>query len=201
VKNNRKPVLWVAFILILFLSAPMAAFAVVEAPAEIYVGDYANVLSEETERYIIEQNQALAGATGAQIVIVTVDFLDGMDIEDYAYTIFNDWGIGDAEKNNGLLLLLAIGEENYWAMQGKGLEGVLSSGLLGDYLWEYLEPDFAAGDYDAGVYKVFQAFLGWFQEYYDMSASGVIPQLKIWITPSMFPMSLSPAIFPAAQKA
>ena len=172
-KNNRKPVLWVAFILILFLSAPMAAFAVVEAPAEIYVGDYANVLSEETERYIIEQNQALAGATGAQIVIVTVDFLDGMDIEDYAYTIFNDWGIGDAEKNNGLLLLLAIGEENYWAMQGKGLEGVLSSGLLGDYLWEYLEPDFAAGDYDAGVYKVFQAFLGWFQEYYDMSASGV----------------------------
>ncbi|MBQ5652923.1 MAG: TPM domain-containing protein, partial [Peptococcaceae bacterium] len=106
-KNNRKPVLWVAFILILFLSAPMAAFAVVEAPAEIYVGDYANVLSEETERYIIEQNQALAGATGAQIVIVTVDFLDGMDIEDYAYTIFNDWGIGDAEKNNGLLLLLA----------------------------------------------------------------------------------------------
>ncbi|MBQ1187664.1 MAG: hypothetical protein IIX62_01115 [Peptococcaceae bacterium] len=52
-KNNRKPVLWVAFILILFLSAPMAAFAVVEAPAEIYVGDYANVLSEETERYII----------------------------------------------------------------------------------------------------------------------------------------------------
>ena len=119
-KNNRKPVLWVAFILILFLSVPTAAFAVVEAPAEIYVGDYANVLSEETERYIIEQNQALAGATGAQIVIVTVDFLDGMDIEDYAYTIFNDWGIGDAEKNNGLLLLLAIGEENYWAMQGKG---------------------------------------------------------------------------------
>ena len=61
-------------------------------------------------------------------------------------------------KLDGLLLLLAIGEENYWVMQGKGLEGVLSSGMLGDYLYEYLEPDFAIGDYDAGVYKVFNAF-------------------------------------------
>ena len=92
-----------------------------------------------------------------------------MEIEDYAYTIFNEWGIGDAEKNNGLLLLLTIGEENYWAMQGQGLEGVLSSGTLGDYLYDYLEPDFAVGDYDAGVYQVFQAFLGWFSNYYDLS--------------------------------
>ena len=168
----KKQKIWISLLLILLLCVPSAAFAVVEAPAEIYVGDYANVLSAETEQYIIEQNQALAQATGAQIVIVTVDFLDGMEIEDYAYTIFNDWGIGDAEKNNGLLLLLAIGEENYWAMQGSGLEGVLSSGMLGDYLYEYLEPDFAAGDYDAGVYKVFNAFLGWFQEYYDGSGSG-----------------------------
>ncbi len=166
---------WIAAILlsVLFLCWPMAAFAVVEAPADIYVGDYANVLNEETEQYIISQNQHLAQATGAQIVVITVDFLDGMDIEDYAYTIFNDWGIGDAEKNNGLLLLLAIGEENYWVMQGKGLEGVLSSGMLGDYLYEYLEPDFAIGDYDAGVYKVFNAFLGWFQDYYDFSSGSV----------------------------
>lgn len=166
---------WIAaaLLMILILCWPAAAFAVVEAPAEIYVGDYAGVLSEETEQYIISQNQQLAQATGAQIVVVTVDFLDGMDIEDYAYTIFNDWGIGDAEKNNGLLLLLAIGEENYWAMQGNGLEGILSSGLLGDYLYEYLEPDFAAGDYDAGVYKVFNAFLGWFHDYYDMSSGSV----------------------------
>ena len=163
-------------LLFLMLCWPAAAFAVVEAPAEIYVGDYANVLSEETEQYMIEQNQTLAQATGAQIVVVTVDFLDGMEIEEYAYTIFNDWGIGDADKNNGLLLLLAIGEENYWVMQGKGLEGVLSSGMLGDYLYEYLEPDFAAGDYDTGVYKVFNAFLDWFHDYYDMtsgSANGI----------------------------
>ncbi len=166
---------WIAILLLAVMMCwPTAAFAVVEPPVDIYVGDYANVLSEETEQYIIEQNQLLEQATGAQIVIVTVDFLNGMDIENYAYTIFNDWGIGDAEKNNGLLLLLAIGEENYWAMQGKGLEGVLSSGMLGDYLYEYLEPGFAVGDYDNGVYNVFHAFLSWFYDYYDLSASGNI---------------------------
>ncbi len=163
---------------LLVLLLPCMAMAVVEAPEDIYVGDYANVLTDETEQYIITENQKLAEATGAQIVIITVDFLDGIEIEDYAYTIFNEWGIGDAQRNNGLLLLLAIGEENYYAMQGQGLEGVLSSGTLGDYLYDYLEPDFAAGNYDAGVSKVFNAFLGWFDMYYDTAGTaGTIPTL------------------------
>lgn len=151
---------------------PRPAMAVVDAPDAVYVADYANVLTESTEAYIIRQSRALDEATGAQIVVVTVDFLDGMEIEDYAYTIFNEWGIGDKDRNNGLLLLLAIGEENYYAMQGQGLEGVLSSGTLGDYLYDYLEADFAIGDYDAGVCSVFDAFLGWFVQYYDLSESG-----------------------------
>ncbi len=160
--------------ILLLLCLPSGAFAVVDAPADVYVGDYANVLSESTERYIIAENQKLAEATGAQIVVVTVDFLDGIEIEDYAYKIFNDWGIGDADRNNGLLLLLAIGEDNYYAMQGAGIERVLSSGTLGDYLYDYLEDDFAAGDYDAGVNDVFDAFLEWFYIYYDLSATGTV---------------------------
>lgn len=171
-KHKNKSLIAVFLLLAVLLMAPSAALAVVDAPADVYVGDYAGVLTEETEQYIITQNQKLAEATGAQIVVITVDFLDGMEIEDYAYTIFNDWGIGSSEKNNGLLLLLAIGEENYYAMQGQGLEGVLSSGTLGDYLYDYLEDDFAAGDYDAGVYKVFNAFLDWFSTYYDLEVTG-----------------------------
>lgn len=162
---------WIAILLLLLMCWPAAAWAVVEAPPEGYVADYANMLTDETEAYLIEKSRQLDEATGAQIVVVTVDFLDGMDIEDYAYTLFNDWGIGDAEKNNGLLLLLAIGEDNYWCMQGKGLEGVLSSGMLGDYLYEYLEPDFAKADYDAGVRKVFDALLDWFDNYYSVQGS------------------------------
>lgn len=142
------------------------AWAVVDKPRDIYVADYADVLSADTEQYIIEKNKQLCDKTGAQIVIVTVDFLDGMEIEDYAYKIFNDWGIGDSGENNGLLLLLSIGDDDYWVMQGKGLEGVLSSGTLGDMLYDHLEPSFAIGDYDTGVRNVFDAFLNWYQNYY-----------------------------------
>ena len=147
-----------ALLALLFMLAVPAAALTVPEPSELfYVADYAQVLENDTIDYIVEQNDLLYDQTGAQIVVLTVDFLDGAEIEDYAYAVFNDWGIGSAEKNNGVLLLLAIGEENYWAVQGKDLENSLSSGTLGDILYDYLEEDFAAGDYDAGVRKTFDA--------------------------------------------
>lgn len=157
-------------ILCLVLSCPVYGAVKVPQPSELfYVADYADVLSTETVDYIIAQNDALYSLTGAQVVVATVDFLDGAEIEDYAYTMFNEWGIGSKEKNNGVLLLLVIGEENYWAVQGKGLEDSLSSGVLGDLLYDYLEEDFAKGDYDAGVRKTFAALMDQMGKIYDLS--------------------------------
>ena len=102
---------------------------------------------------------------------MTTDFLDGMDIEDYAYKLFNAWKIGDAQKGNGVLLLLAIGEDNYWCVQGKGLEDALPSADIGDILWENLEDDFAAGDYDSGVQKTFDALFDTVYNYYGGDAA------------------------------
>lgn len=158
--------IWLLACCLLFSSMAPAAWAVVDPPANGYVADYADVLEKETEDYIIELNQVLQQATGAQIVVVTVDFTDGMRLEEYAYTIFNEWGIGDKEKNNGLLLLLSIGDDDYWAMQGKGLENALTSAMLGEYLYQDLEPDFAQGQYNVGVRKVFDSFYAWFVNYY-----------------------------------
>lgn len=158
--------IWLLACCLLFSSMAPAAWAVVDPPANGYVADYADVLEKETEDYIIELNQVLQQATGAQIVVVTVDFTDGMSLEEYAYNIFNEWGIGDKEKNNGLLLLLSIGNDDYWARQGKGLENALTSAMLGEYLYQELEPDFAQGQYDAGVKKVFDSFYAWFVNYY-----------------------------------
>ena len=159
-----------ALLCMALLTAP--ALAVVQAPENTYVGDYAGVLSDATEDYIMTQNETLTAATGGAIVVVTVDFLDGMEIDDYAYEIFNDWGIGDADADNGLLLLLAIGEENYYALQGSGIQNALTASKLDDYLWNYLESDFAAGDYDAGVRKVFDAFYDWYDSYYGGLSAG-----------------------------
>lgn len=158
-------------LLLCVLTLPALAATIPEPTDVFYAADYANVLSQNTIDYIVSQNDALCAKTGAQIVIATVDFLGGEDIENYAYQMFNDWGIGSAEKNNGVLILLAIGEENYWAVQGKGLESSLSSNRLGDLLYNYLEEDFAAGDYDAGVRKVFDAVYSELESIY-----GSVPQ-------------------------
>ena len=166
-----------ALLLILVLAAsPLAATAalggVIGQSDSFYVADYADVITADTEQYIIEKNADLEQLCGGQIVVAAVDFLDGMDIEDYAYKLFSDWEIGDADKKNGVLLLLAIGEENYWCMQGRGLENKLTSGDIDDILWNYLEEDFAAGDYDAGVRSVFYALYDRIADIYGMSGQG-----------------------------
>ena len=169
-------------IILLVMSLPVLASAayggVISQSDSFYVADEADVISSDTEKYIIGKNAELENLCGGQIVVVAVDFLDGMDIEDYAYKLFKDWQIGDEDRDNGILLLLAIGEENYWCMQGKGLEGALTSGDIDDILWNYLEDDFASGDYDSGVRSVFDALYDSVADIYgtggeyDVSGSG-----------------------------
>lgn len=146
------------FVLALFI-APLSvqAYTIPEPSDDLYVSDFANVIDSDVEQDIIDANMMLEEMNGVQIAVVTVDFLDGADIEDYAYELFNQWGIGSAENNNGVLLLLAIGEENYYCLAGTGLNNVLSGGRIKLLLNEYLEPDFASGDYSAGVSKTFDA--------------------------------------------
>jgi len=163
IKNNRiRPLLRILEVigLLAVLNLPVVTALALNIPEPtdiFYVADYAGVLKQDTIDYIVSKNDALYDQTGAQIVIATVDFIDGADIEDYAYEMASKWAVGSAEKNNGVLLLLVIGEDNYWAVQGKGLESHLSSSTLGQLLYDYLEEDFAAGNYNDGVRKVFDA--------------------------------------------
>ena len=136
---------------------PVSAYVeIVEQDDSYFVTDTAKVLDTSTEEYIVSKNQILNETSGASIVIVTVPLLNA-DITDYAYTIFNEWKLGDAEVNNGILLLISTGDEDYYCMVGRGLESMLTSDQLSDLLYEYLEPDFAAGNIQSGVRKVFDA--------------------------------------------
>ena len=90
-------------------------------------------------------------------MVVTVNDTEGLGAAEYAYQLGNAWGIGSASENNGVLLLLSIDEQDYQCIQGSGLEDSLPTMTLSRILQEDLEPDFAAGDYDAGVQKTFDA--------------------------------------------
>lgn len=175
-KNHRNilPRLAAALLCGLLLLSP-AALAVVEPTSVFYVADYADVLSSDTENYIVQQNEALWEATGAQLVVVTVDFLDGMYSDEYAAEVFHSWGIGDADANNGFLLLLSPGEGKGWAMVGRGLEDSLTASKLDGWLNDYFWDDFDAGNYDAAVIALFDQVHAWYETYYAAVLSGGAP--------------------------
>lgn len=133
------------------------AYEVPSPNDSFYVLDEANVLSSETEDYIISQNQILCNKNGGQICVVTMKTLNGADIADYAADLFNEWGIGDANKDNGILLLLVTEDESCRCLQGTGLETVMNDAYLTEVLYTYMRDDFLAGDYDKGTMQTFTA--------------------------------------------
>jgi len=163
---KKKIALPLTIILILSLLCGRA-LAVVPPSDEFYVADYADVLSNVTEELIINYNGALEyQCKGAQIVVVTVNYLDGMYSDEYANQLFNDWGVGSAEENNGLLLLLAVGENKAWLAVGAGLTGSLTDSKVSKMLDDFFWPDFDAGNYDMAVTTLFMQLLHWFDGYY-----------------------------------
>lgn len=145
-----------ALTVVCVLSVPALA-AVPDRPSNQYVLDSASVISSATEDEIVSKNKSLFQKTGAEIVIVAVDFLDGESIDDYAYNLFSSWGIGSAERNNGLLLVMTVAEDNYYALPGYGVEDHFSGSHLQDILDQYVEPSFAQGDYDKAALEFFNA--------------------------------------------
>lgn len=147
----------VASLMLLTLLCAPALAKTLSPGKDFYYLDNANVLSEALEGEIFFSNKLLYDACGAQIVVVTVDTTGREAIDDYVYDLGNSWGIGDTAKKNGFILLLAIEDDDYYALPGPGLDSRFSAGTIKSYYDQYLEADFAAKNYEAGVKKFFEA--------------------------------------------
>ncbi len=153
---KRLALCFVTIALALILCAAGFSEALPAPSTDFYYYDAANVLDYETEAVIYFNNVELQKLTGAQIVVAAVDTTGALSCREYAGQLFNRWGIGDKDKNNGYLLLLAIGDDDYYLAMGSGADVITSEELLSELLYTYLEPDFAAKNYSAGVQKLFE---------------------------------------------
>lgn len=154
----------IALVVVLILTLSwLSGYAeeVVSPQSDFYYYDEVGVLSEETEGEIFFSNKLLYEDCGAQIVVVVINSTGSYSIEDYCIKLFNQWGIGDAEKNNGFLLLLAIQDDDYYACPGLGLEPQLSTTMIKALLDGCLEDDFVAKRYDRGVKKFYEAIFAY----------------------------------------
>lgn len=146
-------------LLLLILVSAFATFAWAADPyppkpgGNIYVNDYAQLLSPETEQAILALGTQLEEKSNAQVVVVTVPNLAGQTVEDYAVGLFRKWGIGQQEQNNGVLLLVSKEERKVRIEVGYGLEGALPDAKVGRILDEEVVPYFRQGDFDSGIYR------------------------------------------------
>lgn len=176
---NRNNVVLKIFIAVIIIANifNVNIYALVSPTADFYVNDYANILNEKTEKYIINKNKQLNYQTGAQIVVVTVKNLEGDSLEDYATSLFRKYGIGDKTKNNGLLLLLALEERQFRVEVGYGLEGILPDAKTGRIQDEYIIPYLKQNDWDNGIRNGFNAFLKVLTDEYDIEVGGETPEI------------------------
>lgn len=158
-----------AILAALCLSA--AAEAAYKPTAQFFVNDFGDVLSAEAEQQIAELGKALQQQTGAQAVAVTVPSLGGQSVEDYAIDLANDWGIGQDEADNGVLLLIAVEERKLRIEVGLGLEGALPDGKTGRIMDEYMTPSLRQNDYSAGMLEGYKAVAAQIYKEYGIDAS------------------------------
>jgi len=115
------------------------------------VVDDAHVLSPDVQADLTSKLAALEAKTGRQLVVVTLPSLQGYDIEDYGYQLGRAWGIGQKDKDTGVLFIIAPSEKKVRIEVGYGLEPVLTDALSSIILQEQVLPKFRSGDIAGGV--------------------------------------------------
>ena len=176
VTRNGEIVLRKVFIMITLITLLSASFvfsgaaSLVEQSEEFFVNDAAGVLTEVTKRDIISANiDLMEKCQGAQIVIVTVEYLGDMYADEYATRLFNSWGVGSAEYNNGMLLLLATQELRGWLTVGEGITGAFTNSMIESYLDSFFWPEVDARNFDTAVRNICEALFSWYAGYYGVN--------------------------------
>lgn len=140
-----------AAIAMLCLSSPGTAQTLTFPTLSGRVVDEAGVLDPATQASLTRQLAALEAKTTDQLVVVTLNSLRGRAIEDYGYQLGRHWQIGQKDKNNGILLIVAASQRQVRIEVGYGLEGTMTDALSKYIIETAILPKFKAGDLPGGI--------------------------------------------------
>jgi uncharacterized protein len=115
-----------------------------------YVNDFAAVLNPQAAQQITALCGEVDQKTHAQIALVTIHSLEGLEAPDFANRLFERWGVGHKSDNRGLMILLAVDDHKYWIEVGYGLEPILPDGKVGGFGREMV-PRLRANDYSGAL--------------------------------------------------
>ncbi len=122
-----------AFVFLLALPLHLHAEPIAQLRPTDYVNDFAHVLDQATITQLDDICRQIDQKAQAQIAVVTINSLDGGNIDSYAVDLFKQWGIGSKKTDHGVLILLAVQDHRYRIEVGYGLEPILPDGKVGGF--------------------------------------------------------------------
>jgi uncharacterized protein len=138
-----------------------------------YVNDFAGVIDPATKERMEAILTNLKRREDIEVAVVTVRTTGGQEIFDYSLRVARGWGIGSPEgEKNGLLLLIAVDDRNYFIQVSRHLEGDLPDGLVGEVGRRMREP-FREGRYGEGLMTAVQTLVATIAEKRGFSVEGV----------------------------
>jgi uncharacterized protein len=145
----------VPFFILAFCGIAQAALSWENLDLKSPVNDYAGLLNANERASLAGKLNDYNRATGNALVLVAISDLGGGDIDDAATRIFSKAGIGQKDKNNGALLLIAVNDHLMRIEVGYGLEPTLTDAQCANIIRRDLTPAFRAGRYYAGIDAAF----------------------------------------------
>ena len=163
------------FLSILFLSInffPKISYSKLPKP-QGYITDNAHLLSGSTRSRIEGLIRELHLKTSSEIAVVTIKTFDPYSsIEEYAVELFEEWGIGEKNKDNGVLFLVSITEKKIKIEVGYGLEGAIPDARAGDIIRRIITPAFKEGDFNLGILGGTKAIVQYVAGEYGVTITG-----------------------------
>jgi uncharacterized protein len=121
------------------------------SPAEGLVLDYTNTLTQQQKEALNQKLIAYDDSTSSQVLVVIIQSLEGYDIAEYALALGRKWGVGGREFNNGVIVLVAMGDRKSRIEVGYGLEGAIPDITAKSIIDNSLTPNFKESNYYRGL--------------------------------------------------
>lgn len=151
--------LYSIFVLCLFALSVQAQYSVATVPnprttdAGAFVANPDGIISSDCVHQLQSISEILNDQTGVELVYVVLSSIGYEDAFDFSLDLFNTWGIGDAEKNRGVLIFMSMEYHDIRIVTGGGVEGLLSDGVCSDIVWDEMVPEFREENYERGLIK------------------------------------------------
>ncbi len=161
IKCNKKRIANLLSVLCIIALCPLLMGAAPDPTPELYVNDYADILSDDAEKKIISIGDDLYDETTAQVVVLTVESLNGEDIAEYSVEVFRKWEIGDKDKENGVLIVFSLNDREMWVTTGYGIEGTLTDARIGQIRDTYAMPYYKNNEFEKGTMELYCAIVNY----------------------------------------